>query len=78
MTRALLLVLVATASFLAPGFPALPQEEKEPAKKDDYKEKTARHKEDGRVLTRYSFTEPLWRNASSSSTSTSNGRPRGM
>jgi hypothetical protein len=46
MTRALLLVLVATASFLAPGFPALPQEEKEPAKKDDYKEKTARHKED--------------------------------
>src|SRR5687768_8645634 len=45
MTRALLLVLVASTSFLAPGFPALPQEEKEP-KKDDYKEKTARHKED--------------------------------
>ncbi|RPH47076.1 MAG: hypothetical protein EHM91_06530, partial [Planctomycetota bacterium] len=46
MARALLLLLVATFSFLAPGFPALPQEEKEPAKKDDYKEKTARHKED--------------------------------
>ena len=45
MTRPLLLVVAAAAAFLAPGFPALPQDEKEP-KKDDYKEKTARHKED--------------------------------
>jgi hypothetical protein len=44
MTR-LLLAIVSAAAFLAPGFPALPQDEKEP-KKDDYKEKTARHKED--------------------------------
>jgi len=44
MTRPLLLTLLAVASFLAPGF-ALPQDEKEP-KKDDYKEKTNKHKED--------------------------------
>jgi hypothetical protein len=45
MTRPLLFALLAVAAFLAPGFPALTQDEKEP-KKDDYKEKTARHKED--------------------------------
>lgn len=45
MTRPLVLALLAVASFLAPGFPALPQDEKEP-KKDDYKEKTSKHKED--------------------------------
>lgn len=42
MTRPFLLALVAAAAFLAPGFPALTQDEK----KDDYKEKTAKHKED--------------------------------
>jgi hypothetical protein len=45
MTRPFLLALFAAATFLAPGFPAVPQDEKEP-KKDDYKEKTSRHKED--------------------------------
>ncbi|MBI3856215.1 MAG: hypothetical protein HY293_11050 [Planctomycetes bacterium] len=45
MIRSLLLVLASVASLLAPAFPALPQDEKEP-KKDDYKEKTARHRED--------------------------------
>jgi hypothetical protein len=45
MTRSLLLAVVAATAFFAPGFPALPQEEEKP-KKDDYKEKTARHKED--------------------------------
>src|SRR6266480_1841475 len=45
MTRPLLLALVAVAAFIAPAFPALTQDEKEP-KRDDYKEKTAKHKED--------------------------------
>src|SRR4029450_4261161 len=45
MPPPLLLVLFAAAVFLAPGFPAVTQDEKEP-KKDDYKEKTTRHKED--------------------------------
>jgi hypothetical protein len=45
MIRSLLLVAVAAAAFLAPGFPAMPQEEEKP-KKDEYKEKTTRHKED--------------------------------
>src|SRR6185295_15027331 len=44
MTRPFVLALLAVASFLAPGFPALTQDEKE--KKDDYKEKTNKHKED--------------------------------
>src|ERR1051325_5637781 len=43
MTRSLLLGLALTAGLLA-GAPALPQDEKE--KKDDYKEKTAKHRED--------------------------------
>jgi len=45
MTRSLVLALFSIAIFLAPGFPAVTQDEKEP-KKDDYKEKTIKHKED--------------------------------
>ena len=45
MTRTLLAALVAVVGLLAPSFPAGAQDEKEP-KKDDYKEKTAKHKED--------------------------------
>lgn len=45
MTRLVLLALVTVASILAPARPSLPQDEKEP-KKDDYKEKTMRHRED--------------------------------
>jgi hypothetical protein len=57
MTRPFL-ALVAAAAFLAPGIPALPQEEKEP-KKDDYKEKTARHKEDVVRLRGLEFTKEV-------------------
>jgi hypothetical protein len=46
MTRTLLTALMmAVVGLLAPSFPAFAQDEKEP-KKDDYKEKTAKHKED--------------------------------
>src|SRR5436309_1851046 len=63
MTRPLL-ALVAAAAFLAPGFPMPPsfakategeQDEKE-SKKEDYKEKTARHKEDVVKLRGLEFT----------------------
>jgi len=45
MTRTLLAALLAVVGLLAPSLPAGAQDEKEP-KKDDYKEKTAKHRED--------------------------------
>ncbi|MBV8881788.1 MAG: hypothetical protein JO332_17655 [Planctomycetaceae bacterium] len=45
MTRSLLLGLAAVSALLLPSFPAAAQDEDKP-KKDDYKEKTAKHKED--------------------------------